>query len=368
MRMRRWSCWNRLRRGRRSPAVGARIIAWTGGNPLALVEVTGELSPGQLTGAEMLPEPLPIGGSLEQAFRRRVSRLVPAARLLLAVVAAEPTGSQALLWRAAGQLGIDPDMAVAADLGGLAAIGPRVEFRHPLVRSVVYYATPFWQRRLVHQALAAGDGSQPDGVAWHLGMAAAGPDEAVAARLEEAAGQARDRGGYAATVTFLSRAAELSKMGRRARRLLAASEAALTAGQPVRAGALLEEATQKLGDPLTRAQVRRLQGTFRFAVGGRATRPRSCLRRRRHSRHRCAHGPSDAARGTGGSVVRRRPRAGPSWPRSRPRRARRRAGRSPRRPTCCLTASPPGPATVTRQACRCCAAAWPSCAPRSSLQ
>ena len=55
-----------------SPAVGARIVAGTGGNPLALVEVARELSPGQLAGAEALPEPLPIGGSLEKAFSRRV--------------------------------------------------------------------------------------------------------------------------------------------------------------------------------------------------------------------------------------------------------------------------------------------------------
>ncbi len=105
-------------------------------------------------------------------------------------------------------------------------------------------------------------------MAWHLGMAAAGPDEAVAARLEQAAERARDRGGYAATVAFLTRAAELStEEGQRARRLLAAAEAALAAGQPVRAGALLEEATPKLGDPLARAQARRLQGTIRFALG-----------------------------------------------------------------------------------------------------
>ena len=254
--------------GRLSPAVGARVIAETGGNPLALTEVARELSAAQLAGAEALPDPLPAGGSLEQVFGRRVRRLPPEARMLLAVAAAEPAGSQALVWRAARHLGIDPDAAVAADLGGLAEVGPQVGFRHPLIRSVIYYATPLRQRRLIHQALAAGDGSEPDRVAWHLGMAAAGPDEAVAARLEQAAGRARDRGGYAATVTFLSRAAELSEdEGQHARRLLAAAEAALTAGQPQRAGALLEQATPKLGDPLARAQARRLRGTIRLALG-----------------------------------------------------------------------------------------------------
>jgi DNA-binding CsgD family transcriptional regulator/tetratricopeptide (TPR) repeat protein len=255
--------------GRLSPAVGARIATETGGNPLALAEVARELSPAQLAGAEALPEPLPAGGSLEQAFGRRVSRLPPETRLLLAVAAAEPGGSQALLWRAAGELGIDPDAAAAADLGGLAEVDPQVEFRHPLIRSAVYHAIPLPQRRRIHRALAAvADGEWPDRVAWHLGMAAAGPDEAVAARLEQAAGQARDRGGYAATVTFLSRAAELSaEEGQRAVRLLAAAEAALIAGQPFQAGALLEEATPKLGDPLARAQARRLQGTLRLALG-----------------------------------------------------------------------------------------------------
>ena len=255
--------------GRLSPAVAARIIAVTGGNPLALVEVARELSPAQLAGAELLPEPLHIGGSLEQAFSRRVSRLPPETRLLLAVAAAEPAASQTVLWRAAEQLGIDPEAAASADLGGLAVIGSQVEFRHPLIRSVAYHAIPLRQRRLVHQALAAvGDGNEPDRVAWHLGMAAAGPDEAVAARLEQAAGQARERGGYAATVTFLSRAAELSEdEGQRAGRLLAAAEAALIAGQPVRAGALLEEATPLLGGPLARARARRLQGTIQLALG-----------------------------------------------------------------------------------------------------
>ena len=275
------------------------------------------------------------------------------------------------MWRAAGQLGIDPDAAASADLGGLAAIGSQVEFRHPLIRSVVYHTMPLRQRRLIHRALAAaGDGSEPDRVAWHLGMAAAGPDEAVAARLEQAAGRARDRGGYAATVMFLSRAAELSAdAGLRAGRLLAAAEAALIAGQPVRAGVLLEAATPKLGDPLARAQARRLHGTIRCALGH-AMRPRrSCWRRRVRWRHttravparRCSK-RSKRPCSPAGPPVRR------SCPRSRPRRARCRAYRSrrPRRLICCWTASLPVRPVIPRP---CRYSATPRCsAPASSAR
>ncbi|HTU08933.1 MAG TPA: AAA family ATPase [Trebonia sp.] len=256
--------------GRLSPAVGARIVAGTGGNPLALTEVAGELSPGQLAGSEVLPEPLPVAGSLKEAFGRRVGQLPAEARLLLAAAAAEPGCSQALLWRAAAKLGIDPETAGMADLSDLAEIGPQVVFRHPMVRSVAYYSTPPRQRRLIHQALAAaGDaGQQPDRVVWHLANAADQPDEAVAGQLEQAAERACHRDGHAAAVALLSRAAELSvNRDLRAGRLFAAAEAALTAGQPNRASALLEEAARPPGDPLSRARATRLQGAVRFAAG-----------------------------------------------------------------------------------------------------
>ena len=79
----------------------------------------------------------------------------------------------------------------------LVEFGPQVVFRHPLVRSVVYQSTPLSQQRRIHRALAAaGDaGQHPDRVAWHLGMAARGLDDAVAARLEQAAERARECGG-----------------------------------------------------------------------------------------------------------------------------------------------------------------------------
>ena len=126
--------------GRLSPAVGARIVAETGGNPLALVEVARELSPGQVAGSEVLPEPLPVPDALEEAFGRQVRQLPAEARLLLAVAAAKPAGSQALLWRTARKLGIDPETAAATtDLSDLAEIAPQVVFRRPMVRSVAYF-------------------------------------------------------------------------------------------------------------------------------------------------------------------------------------------------------------------------------------
>ncbi len=106
-------------------------------------------------------------------------------RQLLSVAAAEPTGDPALLWRAAGRLGISRPALEPVESAGLIEVDSRVRFRHPLFRSAVYRAAAPEDRRRVHRALAETTDEQrdPDRRAWHLAEAAEGPDENAAAEL-----------------------------------------------------------------------------------------------------------------------------------------------------------------------------------------
>ena len=68
------------------------------------------------------------------------------------MAAAEPAGEPILLWRAAERLGIGAEAATAAESDGLLAVGARVKFRQPLVRSAVYRAASLSDRQSVHRA------------------------------------------------------------------------------------------------------------------------------------------------------------------------------------------------------------------------
>lgn len=255
--------------GALSPDVVSRLIGEGGGNPLALIELVGELTQAQLAGEVSLPDPLPAAGSLQQMFGRRLGRLSQGARLLLAAAAAEPTASDNILWRVAQRLDVDAGLA-AAEMTGLAEFDTAVTFRHPLVRSVAYHSVPAVRRRMIHRILAeVSDASvEPDRVAWHLAMAAAGPDEELATRLSDVAGRAMERGGYAATTAFLARAAELSAdPWLHTDHLLAAAEAALTAGRLVQARAMLDQAESAATSDEHRATLLRLAGHVSFATG-----------------------------------------------------------------------------------------------------
>jgi DNA-binding CsgD family transcriptional regulator len=210
-----------------------QIVAETQGNPLALLELPRGLTPAQLAGGFGLPGAVPLVGSIEESFRRRVGALPDQPRQLLLLAAADPTGDPALVWRAAERLGIRTDAAGPAAEANLAEFGTRVRFRHPLVRSAVYQSASARDRQQVHQALADVTDAQldPDRRAWHRAQAAPGPDEEVAAELERSASRAQARGGLGAAAAFLRQAATLTlDPARRAGWALAAARLKVQAG------------------------------------------------------------------------------------------------------------------------------------------
>ncbi|MFI0816397.1 AAA family ATPase [Streptomyces sp. NPDC021098] len=237
-----------------------RILDQAAGNPLALVE----LARAHGTDGAHSPDPtaedlLPPTDRLMRLYAADLDALPDATRRALLLVAADERA-------VAGRI----EALAPAEAAGLLRItgggdARRARFRHPLIRSAIYHSVPLAARRAAHRELAAALTGEPDRRAWHLAAAAEGPDEEIAAALEESAGRARTRGGYTAAVTALERAAELSPAPlSRARRLVAAAREAVATGQPhwvrelaARARALTDdpalvaEASLRVGQVLT---------------------------------------------------------------------------------------------------------------------
>ncbi|KIF03711.1 LuxR family transcriptional regulator, partial [Streptomyces sp. RSD-27] len=129
-----------------------RIIAETGGNPLALLELPRDLSPAELAFGLAGPGAGPLASRVEDGFRRRVEALPADTRALLLVAALEPVGDAPLLWRALRLLGIGIEAAAPAEAADLITLGAPVRFRHPLVRSAVWRGADASALRAAHRA------------------------------------------------------------------------------------------------------------------------------------------------------------------------------------------------------------------------
>ncbi|MER6510580.1 BREX system ATP-binding domain-containing protein [Nonomuraea sp. NPDC001636] len=258
--------------------VADRIVAETRGNPLALLELSHS-GRAELLGGFALPA---IGtGALQERYENRIRALPEPTRLLLLLAAADPTGDAALFWRASQALGLEAEQAVPAQEAQLVEIGGNVRFRHPLVRSAAYAAGDAEARRAVHRALAGaseGGGDRRRRV-WHLAAAATGPDERLAAELAAVAEGVESRGGFAAAAALLRRSSELTiDPGLKIERTLAASRAALDAGDFASVLAMLARAEALPVDDLQSARIYLIRGlTDRAAHSGREA-PAALLR------------------------------------------------------------------------------------------
>ncbi|MCI3273570.1 helix-turn-helix transcriptional regulator [Streptomyces cylindrosporus] len=195
-----------------APTGGARLelLRQAEGNPLAIIE---------LSRATRQPR------RIQALYAPQLDALPEGTRhALLYAAAAWPHQELAPVMAALGtdDLGV---WAPAETAGLITVTDGRLAFRNPLTRTAAFYRPPAQLRRQAHRDLAAVSPHRPA----HLAAAAVGPDEAVAAAVEEASG----RGDRFTAARALEQAALLGSHGRdRARRLAAALAAASDLGDP----------------------------------------------------------------------------------------------------------------------------------------
>ncbi|MEU9004808.1 AAA family ATPase [Streptomyces sp. NPDC048551] len=241
------------------------VLATAAGNPLALVELARSAARGG-----QLPHmgPVPVTDLLERTFATQIDALPPATRHALLVAAAAegaslsdvfaalPPGTDAEVWRPAERAGL---VHLRAD---------RLDFRHPLIRSAVYGAAPFAERRRAHLALAAVLDADPDRRSWQLSAATVVPDASVAAALEATAVRAFGRGALAEALAGLERSAQLHPdLAERARLLSTAAYAAVLVGDIDWAEALAGQAERLVEDPAAMSWICALSGLVAMLMG-----------------------------------------------------------------------------------------------------
>ncbi|MGW0177962.1 AAA family ATPase [Nocardia sp. NPDC003345] len=225
------------------PTVAEQIAVATGGNPLALRDLCGELTDRQLAGVSPLPDPGPIGTRLEAHYLRRIRLLPPSCRQWLLLAAAETDGNAGTIAAAAAAAELPREASAAAEVAELVIVADHVTFRHPLIRSAVYTASTSEQRRAAHRHLsqASAQLNLNQRALLHRAAATDGIDEVLAAGLEEVAALSGRRGDFATRTRLLVRAADTGTPPDRGRRLLAAAESAVFAGALQQALALMAE-------------------------------------------------------------------------------------------------------------------------------
>lgn len=249
------------------------IIVEAGGNPLALQELHGTLSPEALAGGFGVAGASSRIDRIERTYGARFRELPTATKILLTVAAAEQARRPEWLWAAAEHLGVGASAVDAAEEAGLIAHKyGSIHFRHPLVRAAVYGSASAAERRRVHAALAAVvDGpAAGDYRAWHHAHATSTPDEGVADELERSAQRAYARGGVAASAAFLALSARLTPArDHRAERAIGAAYAKLDAGASTGALRLLTIAEASSDSKALGARIELLRAKIGFSTARR---------------------------------------------------------------------------------------------------
>ncbi|GAA4987858.1 DNA-binding CsgD family transcriptional regulator [Nonomuraea thailandensis] len=266
------------------------------GNPLALAELIGSLTPDQLAGLAAPPVTLPRGGRLWREHTSRLAALPAQAQRLLLLIAADPGLDLPTLIRAARPSCALTALEPAERAGVLHSTGDRYDFRDPAMRGVVYYGASLLRRRSAHRLLATllsaderagertdgragertderaderADESQGLRRAWHRACALDGLPASLADDLAAAALDAHPAHTHPEPYLALERAAELTDPHdpAKAERLAAAARYAWVAGRPQVARSLLARLRNPTAPDELRAHVQLLHGSLELLGG-----------------------------------------------------------------------------------------------------
>ncbi|HZQ64694.1 MAG TPA: AAA family ATPase [Gaiellaceae bacterium] len=217
-----------------------RVVDATVGNPLFALELGRVLVERGLPG---VGEELPVPDRVEELLGKRVTRLRPAVRRLLLVVALTgELGEGELRALADGDT-----VEEAVDAGVLVAEGGRVRASHPLLAAAARGRSRPRDRRELHRTLAEVVAGEERRVR-HLALAAEQPDEELAGRLARGADAASSRGARREAVELAEHALRLSPADstERPSRLLALAAMLVAAGDVRRLPGLLGPSLEEL--------------------------------------------------------------------------------------------------------------------------
>ena len=229
-----------------------RIAAESGGNPFIALEIGRALAGAGASAARATA--LPVPATLQGLTTHRLSQLAPDVRSALALVAVMPGERLSSYVRGGAS---DSCLQDAVDAGLLEHAGDRVRFTHPVLRSVVVAAMPAGRLRELH-GVAAGLAVSAEDRARHEALAADGPSEAIARRLDAAGQSARRRGAPATAGELLELAASLTPPGDQFGKAGRAARAGVNytaGGEPGAAIAVLERSLADLAPGPARADV-----------------------------------------------------------------------------------------------------------------
>jgi DNA-binding CsgD family transcriptional regulator len=224
----------------------AELVDQAAGNPLALVELAGALTPEQVAGQAPGPEVLPSDSRLREHHLRLFRRLSADARKVVLLSVADDRLERSGVVQASALAGIDLGALEEATASGLVHVdGERVNVAGPLVRSSLCAGVALSERHAAHELLARTLDPRRHRLRWtrHRAATADAPSERLADELEVAAAQARKLGDYAASAHAYRQAATLTAgPADQSRRLVAAATDSWLAGRTRESRVLLRKA------------------------------------------------------------------------------------------------------------------------------